>query len=128
MLVADKILISLYTANKYSCTLCDQIASQELIGEDVCKLEWQYILLGQWIRVLQKFYDNNFDESGEIITPAYQTITLEQAEELMSKLKLAIGNNRYPIPNIFTLGMWIESLNFYWNDSDGDWTDIPPLN
>lgn len=125
MILADKILIALFNANSYSADLASQIVDKSALGEDVCELEWKLILLGQWIRILQVFYDNNFSQEGEIITPSFHTITLEQAESIMAKLKVAIGNNKYPI-NMFSLGIWIDSM-FYWDDVNDTWYDSLPL-
>jgi hypothetical protein len=125
MILADKILVSIYNSNMYASTLVNEIIDYASIGEDVCELEWKFILLGEWIRILQDFYDNNFTTEGEIVEPPYQTITLAQAEELMAKLKLAIGTNKYPI-NMFSLGIWSDDLIFAWNDLD-TWYDTPPL-
>jgi len=129
MIIADQILILLFQSDNYSQTLFNEINVREGQGEDVCQLEWQYILLGEYNRILADFYANNFDVEGQIITPDYETITLAQAEQIMSQLKIAIGNNKYPLTNIFQLGVWFEALNWNWNDSDngGIWTDSPPL-
>lgn len=129
MIIADQILISLFQADNYSQTLLNEIKVKEGQGEDVCQLEWQYILLGQWNRILADFYANNFDEEGEIITPDYETITLAQAEHILAQIKIAVGNNKYPLTNIFQLGVWFEALNWNWDDTVGDnlWHDLPPL-
>lgn len=129
MIIADQILISLFNANNYSQTLFEEIRVMENQSEDVCQLEWQYILLGQWNRVLLDFYNNNFDTEGQIITPDYETITLAQAEHIMSQIKIAMGNNKYPLTTFFQLGLWLESQNFFWHDTEnsGIWTDVPNL-
>ena len=126
MILADKILIALYNANKYSNTLLTQINTDITFGQDVCELENKYIILGQWIRILQNYYDNNFDEEGTSITPAFTCLSQDQIIELMSKLKLAQGNNKYPITSIFQLGIWFEAGGFYWNDLE-TWFDKPEL-
>jgi hypothetical protein len=117
MIIADEILISLFNANNFSQTLLTSIDTQTDQGEDVCELEWKYILLGQWIRVLQDFYNTNFDTEGQIITPDYETITLVQAQNIMANLKIAQGGNKYPLTNMFQLGIWWEANNFYWDDN-----------
>jgi len=126
MIVADEILISLYNASNFSQTLLTNIVAKRGQGEDVCELEWKYILLGQWIRVLQDFYDNNFDAEGGTITPDYETITLAEAQNIMANLKIAQGGNRYPITSIFQLGIWMDELNFLWDDNQ-TFYDEPPL-
>lgn len=126
VIVADQILVSLFNANNYSQTLFNEINVKSGQGEDVCELEWKYILLNQWIRIITDFYNTNFDTEGQIITPAYETITLAQAQQIISQIKIAVGANKYPLTNIFQLGIWIESLNFYWDDRDL-WLDQPGL-
>jgi len=129
MIIADEILISLFNANNYSQTLLTDIDVKRSQGEDVCELEWKYILLIQWIRILTDFYNNNFDAEGQIITPDYETITLAQAQNIMANLKIAQGSNKYPITTFFQLGLWFESLSLFWHDTEngGIWTDVPDL-
>lgn len=129
MIIADQILILLFQSDNYSQTLFNNIKVREGQGEDVCQLEWQYILLGEYNRILADFYSNNFDAEGQIVTPDYETITLAQADQIMSQIKIAIGNNKYPLTNIFQLGIWFEALNWNWDDAagDGNWYDSPPL-
>ncbi len=125
MTFPDKILISLYNSKHYSCTLLDLIVARDRNGEDDIELQNKFILLGEWIRILQNYYDTNFDSEGNVIVPDYPCFTAAQAENLMAKLKLAIGNNTYPI-DLFSLGIWMDD-SFYFNDSDV-WSDFPPLN
>ena len=63
-------------ADNYSQTLLEEIDTKSRQGEDVCELEWKFILLGEWNRILLDYYNNNFDTYGEVITPDYETITL----------------------------------------------------
>lgn len=124
MTLPDKILISLYNSNKYSATLFNEVVAMDSNGESDIELQNKFILLGEWIRILQNYYDTNFDEEGNVVTADYVCLTQTQAESLVSKLKLAIGNNRYPI-DIFSLGVWMDDQ--FWNDLD-TWYDVPPLN
>ena len=126
MIFADKILISLYTSTKYSETLLSQLVAQQKLGEDICELEDKYIILIKWIQILQNYYNYNFDSAADNIVSVYPCITQVQIEELMAKLKIAIGNNKYPLTNIFQLGIWFEELGFYWDDNL-TWYDTPPL-
>lgn len=116
MIIADEILIALFNANNFSQTLLVNIETKRNQGEDVCELEWKYILLGEWIRILQDFYDNNFDTEGQIVTPDYETITLAEAQNIMANLKIAQGGNKYPLLNMFQLGQWNDALGFVWDD------------
>lgn len=125
MIIADEILVALFKANNFSQTLQAEIARKNNQGDDVCELEWRYILLGEWIRILTDFYNTNFDAEGQIITPDYETITLAQAQYIISQIEIAVGNNVYPLTTTFQLGLWIESLNFIWVDSSGNWYDSP---
>lgn len=125
MILSDKILIGIFNGTNYSGDLVNQIVDNSSNGEDVCELEWQLILLGQWIRVLQDFYDNNFTEQGEVIVPAFHTITLVQAEKLCAKINVAIGSNKYPI-TMFNLGIWSDDQQLYFDDG-GVWYDELPL-
>lgn len=127
MIIADKILISLFNANNYSQTLFTEINVKSNQGEDVCEIEWKYVLLGEWVRTLQDFYNTNFDSEGQIITPDYETITLAEAQNIMANLRIAQGNNSYALTNTFQLGLWIESMGFDWNDRD-IWTDFTKFN
>lgn len=126
MILADEILIALHNASNFSQTLLTNIVAKKGQGEDVCELEWKYILLGEWVRILQDFYDNNFDAEGGNITPDYETITLAQAQNIMANLKIAQGNNKYPVTSIFELGLWMDELNFVWDDNQ-TWEDEIPL-
>jgi len=124
MILADEILYSLYYSNKYRDTLLTTLTTAENQGEDTCVLESQYILLGEWIRILDNYYTTAFDEQGEPITPDYVCLTQEQAIQLVSKLKLARGNNHYPAPTMFELGIWRDEL--FWDDADS-WLDSPSI-
>jgi len=126
MIVADEIFYALFNANNFSQTLITNIDAKRGQGEDVCELEWKYILLGEWIRILQDFYDNNFDAEGGTITPDYETITLAQAQNIMANLKIAQGSNKYPLTNMFQLGLWWESMGWLWDDG-ATWLDSPEL-
>lgn len=123
MIIADQILISLFQADNYAQTIVDEITAKASQGEDVCDLEWKLVLLGEWNRILTDFYAANFDEEGEVITPAYTTITLAQAQQILSQIKIAVGNNTYPLTNTWQLGVWLESQGFIWDDSR-TWYDI----
>lgn len=117
MIIADQILVSLFQANSYAQTLVDEIAAKSSQGEDICELEWQLILLGEWNRILTDFYSANFDENGQVITPAYETITLAEAQQILSQIKIAVGENVYPLTNTWQLGVWLESQGFIWDDN-----------
>lgn len=126
MIIADEILVSIFNASNYSQTLENEIARKSNQGDDVCELEWKYILIGEWVRILTDFYENNFDTQGQIIAPAHETITLAEAQNIMSQIEIALGNNTYPLLNTFQLGVWIEALGFIWDGND-TWYDVPEL-
>lgn len=121
MILADEILYSLYYSNKYRDTLLSSLLTAERQGEDTCVLENKYIVLGEWIRILENYYTTAFNEEGEPITPDYVCLTQEQAIQLLAKLKLARGNNKYPVPTMFELGIWLDGSG-YWDDGL-DWLD-----
>lgn len=127
MIVADEILIALFNANNYSQTLENELVRKQNQGDDTCELEWRYILLGEWIRILQDFYNNNFDAEGQIVTPDYETITLAEAQLIVAQLKIAQGNNKYPLTNMFQLGLWMDSMGFIWDDTQ-TFYEVPELN
>ena len=116
MILADDILYSIYYSNKYRDTLLTSLLTAENQGEDTCVLENKYIVLGEWIRILKNYYATAFDESGDSVTPDFVCLTQEQAIQLVAKLRLARGNNTYPAPTIFELGIWLDSAGS-WNDS-----------
>ena len=116
MILADDILYSIYYSNKYRDTLLTSLLTAENQGEDTCVLENKYIVLGEWIRILKNYYATAFDESGDSVTPDFVCLTQEQAIQLVAKLRLARGNNTYPAPTIFELGIWLDSA-VGWNDS-----------
>lgn len=122
MILADDILYSIYYSNKYRDTLLTSLLTAENQGEDTCVLENKYIVLGEWIRILKNYYATAFDESGDSVTPDFVCLTQEQAIQLVAKLRLARGNNTYPAPTIFELGIWLDSAGS-WNDGGGEWLD-----
>lgn len=124
MTFADNILFTLHNAKHYSVDLLTDLVAKQSYGEDVCELENKFILIGKWIEMLQGYYDANYDSSGNTITPAYTCLTQVQIEELIAKLKIAIGNNKYPLA-WNSLGLWMD-YPFFWDDND-TWYDTLPL-
>jgi len=121
MILADEILYGLYYSEKYRNTLLSELLAQERQGEDTCVLESKYIVLGEWIRIMRGYYVSAFNEQGEPITPDYECLTQEQALQLLANLKLARGNNKYPVPTIFELGVWLDSAGYF--DDGLTWYD-----
>lgn len=122
MILADEILYGLYYSEKYRNTLLSELLTQERQGEDTCVLESKYIVLGEWIRIMRGYYVSAFNEQGEPITPDYECLTQEQALQLLANLKLARGNNKYPVPTPSEIALWQDALGF-WDDSSV-WYDI----
>lgn len=124
MTFADNILFTLHNAKHYSTDVLEDIIAKKSYGEDVCELENKFILLGKWIEMLQGYYDANYDSSGNTITPDFVCLTQVQIEELIAKLKIAIGNNKYPM-NFASLGLWMD-YPYFWDDA-AQWSDLIPL-
>lgn len=119
MLIQDQISTTIVNAQFFSRDLLNKIILQQNYGEDVIKQQNQFIILGEWIRILQNYLDNNFDVNGNII-PIETCLTIDQIQDLMSKVNIMIGNNRYTLPR------WILAYAF-WNDG-GVWDDTAQFN
>ncbi len=120
-----QIYITIRTAKFYSGDLMTEIGTRQTYGEDVTKLKKKFVVLGEWIRILQFYLDNNFDGNGNI-TPIETCLTQVQIESLISKVKLAIGNKRYTIDQ-WILAYGIFDVSGIW-DNSGQWNNYPPLN
>lgn len=125
MLFQQKIYLTIQNAKFFSRDLLTKIVAMENNGEEVISQKNQFIVLGEWIRILQNYLDNNFDSNGNI-TPVNVCLSLKQIEELISKVKEVIGNNRY------ILDKWILAYGYFqdagvWQDS-AQWNDFCPLN
>ncbi len=89
MLIGDVIYNSLFESKLYSTYLLDRILDRQTWGENVEK-EWtKFVVLGEWIRILETYY--NTLEDGNL--PATDDcLTYSQISTLMASLKELRGN------------------------------------
>lgn len=125
MTFQQNIYATIRNAKFFSGTLLTEIGLRQTYGEDLVVIKNRFIILGKWIEILQDYYDNNFDANG-IIDPIETCLTQVEIEELMSKTKVMIGNNRYTLESwILSYAVWYDQNR--WEDSE-QWQDFPPLN
>lgn len=123
MTLQEKIYDTIWKAKFFSTDLFSIINSMNENGEDTRVIQNKFILLNKWIEILQFYYDNNFGENG-VVTPIEECLTEKQVEDLISKVKSLIGNNRY------SLAQWLLSYGFFrdggiWVDQGEVWLDYP---
>lgn len=68
----------------------ENFINRENAGEDVECCEMKLMLLVKWIGIIENYYCENFSANGNI-TPDIACLTLAQAQELLSKIKVLIG-------------------------------------
>lgn len=67
------------------------LISKEQYAESTKCCEKKLMLLVTWIEILESYYCENFDASYGTITPDFECLTADEAQELLSKLKILIG-------------------------------------
>ena len=125
MLNQTKISNALFQAKSYSKDLLNTINSMEGTGEDISCVQTKFITLTQWIIILQEYYDNNFDTSGNVVS-VNSCLTLTQILDLLTKLSVMIGDNKYkPASWLLFYGYWDNQGR--WENS-AVWNNFPTLN
>jgi len=124
MTIQDSIYASIWSGKNYSVDLLEQIVSMENAGEDVCECKNKLILLDRWIIILEDYLANNFDANGNI-TSEFESLTIDQIEQIMSGIKEMTCNNKYPLSHFWILdrGYWDDLA--YWRDTSVWYDEIP---
>lgn len=94
-----------------------KIIELENNGNDIKTDKIIFVVLHQWITILERYYDANWDSEGDAIDPPTE-VCLERTyvEELLDKMTSAIGNKNYQISDwILAFGIWND--NGFWRDS-----------
>jgi len=121
-----KITDSIFQSRNYSVDLLNELVTKKNNGEDVCALENKYIVFINWIEILEQYLLENFSEGQRIAEPAVDCLTDDEITELMAKMKIMRGNNRYQDTGwvIDYLGNWTDLGR--WDDSN-TWQDNVPI-
>lgn len=86
----DDIYLTILQAKEFAGCQAENFIQTEANGENLGCCEMKLMLLVKWIRIFESYYCNNFDANGNII-PTLPRLTLYQAQELLSKIKILIG-------------------------------------
>ena len=90
MTFQSDIQLTVLQAKDYAGCMAENFISREKAGENLECCEMKLMLLVKWIRILENYYCANFSANGKI-TPALPCLTLAQAQNLLSKMKVFIG-------------------------------------
>lgn len=91
MQVQDDIVLTVLQAKDYAGCLGQKYIDMEADGNDVSKCcYFRLMLLMRWICILENYYCTNFNANGNIVDPDTSYLTLEQALNLLSKVKAFI--------------------------------------
>lgn len=104
-----------------------KIIELEANGNDTNTDRIIFIILHQWILILQRYHDSNWDSSGNVIDPPLEDChTVQDIEGLLLKVNDAIGCKNYQI-NDFVVAFGIWNDNGHWVDQSslgGIWRDL----
>lgn len=93
MLLATDIFDTVLTAKCVSGCWANILVQRGENGDNIECDEKKFMLLIQWIMILEVYYCNNFDATTQSsVTPDYPCLTQSEAEELLAKLKILIGD------------------------------------
>lgn len=92
MLVAQDIYLTVLQSKCTAGCWAKQLYDKFYAGDNITCCEKKFMLLIQWIGIMEDYYCNNYDtETQSQITPDYPCLTATQAEQLLSKMKVLIG-------------------------------------
>tara|TARA_R110000868_G_scaffold132921_1_gene344238 strand:- start:319 stop:600 length:282 start_codon:yes stop_codon:yes gene_type:complete len=67
----------------------ENFVNMEKNGDDVDKCCYMNLmLLMRWIKIMESYYCNNYTTAGNVAEPNFVCLTLAQAQELLSKIKI----------------------------------------
>lgn len=91
MTVAEDIYLNVLRAKATAGCWGQQLKEALDNGENIECFEKKFMLLIQWIQLMECYFDMNYDENNSKITPDTTCITDDQAVQLLAKIKLLIG-------------------------------------
>lgn len=91
MLVAEDIFMTVLRAKCTAGCWAKQLSDRFYAGDNITCDEKKFMLLIQWILIMEGYYCDNYDENQSKITPDYACLTETQAEQLLAKIKVMIG-------------------------------------
>jgi len=91
MLVADDIFLTVLRAKCTAGCWAKQLSDRFYSGDNITCDEKKFMLLTQWILIMEGYYCDNYDTNNSQITPDYPCLTETQAEQLLAKIKIMIG-------------------------------------
>lgn len=105
-------------------TLLDELVTLKNQGEDTCSCTRKYMVLVKWIEILENYLSANYD-NGQPVDPApTECLTDDQINELVAKMKVMRGSNRYtPDDWLLSTAFWSD-LGFF-RDSATWWDALP---
>lgn len=88
----DDIFLTVLQAKDTSGIWLAEFDTLEKAGETIDRCCYmKLILLVKWIKIMEKYYSDNFNAGYGNVTPDYPCLTLVQAQSLLAKLKKLIG-------------------------------------
>jgi hypothetical protein len=90
MLLASDIFISVLQAKCTSGCWAKILSDRSAHGDNIECDEKKFMLLIQWISIMEEYYCQNFDTNNSSITPDYACLTATEAELLLAKIKVLI--------------------------------------
>lgn len=116
MLTQVDISNTIRTAIFHQSTLLTRITDKLVYGDKDPLDKRQFIVLTEWIKILDDYLNDNYDQDGTI-TPMSDCFDADDISELVAKVKVMVGNCKYPFTEDDT---WDDDA--YWDDADY-WTD-----
>lgn len=112
----------LRNAKLYSQDFLEKMLDRESKGEDIRSLKIEFIIMIRLIQALDRYYNANYDSTGEPLEEPLQTcIDAEYYEKLIRKLNEITKGASYPSDGwLLEYGVWDD--DGYWRDS-ASWID-----
>ena len=92
MVIADDIYLTVIRAKCTAGCWGWQLRQMFLDGINIECFEKKFMLLVEWISIMEDYYCANYDESKSKITPALECLTESQALQLLAKIKELIAS------------------------------------
>ena len=92
MTFADDIFLTVLKAKCTSGCWGKQLSDRQNNGDNIECDERKFMLLIQWISIMEEYYCQNYDTNNSIIAELdYACLTASEAQALLAKIKLLIG-------------------------------------
>lgn len=91
MFTWDDIFLTVLRAKCTAGCWAKQLYDRFNNGDNIECDERKFMLLIQWISIMEEYYCQNYDTNNSEITPDYACLDATEAEALLAKIKVLIG-------------------------------------